>query len=587
MLTVSFDRMARVWDAQTGQRLTEPLKYANVVTSAQFSPDGKRLATTSADGTAQVWDAQTGQPLTEPLKHPGQVLSAQFSPDGKRIVTRSGDTARVWDIAPSPAGYPQWLLELATAVSGKVLSAQGSLEYTNQILVLDQLRQTLSEQSSSDDWSILGRWLLADRSTRTISPFSKVAIPEWIERQFNDATLQSLAELEQLARWTGDAVLLERVSQARPAVKIEEAARASARRAARPLSALEEHRVGASSGQAGSLNALAWLLAASPREDLRSGRIAVVLAERAVFETNRKDPQILDTLAAGLAEAGRFAEAAGVQREALGLLNDAQSKEDYGSRLKLYESNAPYRDAAANNLTPAPEDHLGMAALLRARGTLCAQFAQWTLAAGDLTKAIALDPDEHWNWYQLAPLLLETGDAGGYREHCHAMLTRFGATTDPPIAERTAKVCLLLPLDAADLAAANKLAETAVTLGKDDDWVVYYQFAKGFAEYRQANFAQAVEWTRKALRQPGADYNRDIQAYSVLALALHRLNKVGEAREALSKATELAGTKLPKLDSRDLGPAWHTWIIAQTLLREAKALLEGPSAPVAVPSAPK
>ena len=301
----------------------------------------------------------------------------------------------------------------------------------------------------------------------------------------------------------------------------------------------------------------------------------MILAEKAVAATSRKDPAILGTLAAGLAEAGRFAEAARVQREALGLLNDDKSKEDYSSRLKLYESNAPYRDAATNALAPAADDRLGMAALLRTRGTLCAQFAQWTLAASDLTKAIALNPDEDWNWFQLAPLLLETGDTGGYRKHCHAMLARFGTTNDPPIAERTAKVCLLLPLDGADLAAAAKLAETAVTLGKDDAWVAYYQFAKGLAEYRQANFAQAVEWTRKALGQPGTDYSRDIQAYSVLAMALHRLNQAGEAREALSKATELAGAKLPRLDSGDLGPDWHDWIIAQTLLREAKALIEG------------
>jgi hypothetical protein len=71
------------------------------------------------------------------------------------------------------------------------------------------------------------------------------------------------------------------------------------------------------------------------------------------------------------------------------------------------------------------------------------------------------------------------------------------------------------------------------------------------------------------------EYNRDIQAYSVLALALHRLNQAREAREALSKATELAGAKLPGLESGDRGPDWHNWIIAQTLLREARGLIEG------------
>ena len=114
-------------------------------------------------------------------------------------------------------------------------------------------------------------------------------------------------------------------------------------------------------------------------------------------------------------------------------------------------------------------------------------------------------------------------------------------------------------------------------LGKDDSSAAYYQFAKGLAEYRQVNLAQAVQWTRKALSQTGADYNRDVQAYSVLAMSLHRLNKADEAREAFSKATELAGAKLPRIESGDLGPAWYDWIIAQTLLRESKVLIEGGS----------
>jgi tetratricopeptide (TPR) repeat protein len=560
-----------VWDAQTGQALTEPLKHGSSVYSAQFSPDGKWVVTASADSTARVWDAQTGQPLTEPLKHAGWVNSARFSPDGKRLVTASSDgTARLWDVAPPPVGYPDWLLQLGTAVCGELLSAQRVLEYTNQVQAIDRFRQTLNQQTGADDWLILGRWLLADPSTRTISPFSRITLAEWIERRFNDATVNSLAELKQLAISTGDAVLLERVSQALPAVESAEAARASA-------GALENQRDLPRSGDAASLNALAWVVATSPREDLRDGRIAVILAERAAVATHRKDPAILDTLAAGLAEAGRFADAVLVQREALGLLRDDKSKADYGSRQKLYESNSPYRDAAANGLVPAADDRLGMAALLRARGTLCAQFAQWTLAAGDLTKAIPLNPGEHWNWYQLAPLLLEIGNPASYRKHCHAMLGLFGTTNAPPIAERTAKVCLLLPVDGADLAAATKLAETAVTLGKDDSLVAYYQFAKGLAEYRQANYAQAVECTQKALRQPVIDYDRDVQAYSVLAMALHKLNQAGEAREALSKATEVAGAKLPRIESGDLGPSWHDWIIAQTLLREAKALIEGGS----------
>ena len=38
------------------------------MTSAAFSPDGKRIVTASGDKTARVWDAATGKPIGQPLK---------------------------------------------------------------------------------------------------------------------------------------------------------------------------------------------------------------------------------------------------------------------------------------------------------------------------------------------------------------------------------------------------------------------------------------------------------------------------------------------------------------------------------------
>ena len=78
--------------------------------SASFSPDGKRIVTASEDKTARIWDAETGQQIGEPLSgHEGSVESAAFSPDGKRIVTASADkTARIWDVTVNgePIGEP-------------------------------------------------------------------------------------------------------------------------------------------------------------------------------------------------------------------------------------------------------------------------------------------------------------------------------------------------------------------------------------------------------------------------------------------------------------------------------------------------
>ena len=123
-----------------------------------------------------MWDAYTGQPLAEPLKHSSEVTAAQFSHDGKRVVTAAADhVARLWDIALANATFPYWLFELSEAISGQSLNKQGVLEPTklNRAEVLQQIRQKLNQESADDDWVVWGRWLLADPTTRTISPFSK------------------------------------------------------------------------------------------------------------------------------------------------------------------------------------------------------------------------------------------------------------------------------------------------------------------------------------------------------------------------------------------------------------------------------
>ncbi len=58
-----------------------------------------------------------------------------------------------------------------------------------------------------------------------------------------------------------------------------------------------------------SLNDTARLLATNPNASIRNGPQAVEFAERAAQLSDRRDPTILDTLAAAYAEAGRFPEA--------------------------------------------------------------------------------------------------------------------------------------------------------------------------------------------------------------------------------------------------------------------------------------
>jgi WD40 repeat protein len=65
------------------------MKHEEYVSSAVFSPDGKRVLTASVDNTARLWDAATGKQMGPDMRHEDAVTSAVFSPDGKRVLTAS------------------------------------------------------------------------------------------------------------------------------------------------------------------------------------------------------------------------------------------------------------------------------------------------------------------------------------------------------------------------------------------------------------------------------------------------------------------------------------------------------------------
>ncbi len=98
-------------------------------------------------------------------------------------------------------------------------------------------------------------------------------------------------------------------------------------------------------------NNLAWLQATCSAATLRNGAEAVAHARRADQLCGGRQPEVLDTLAAAYAEAGRFPEALATVRKALELAQQQNNKalaDTLRARMALYEAGKPYRQ------TPLP-----------------------------------------------------------------------------------------------------------------------------------------------------------------------------------------------------------------------------------------
>jgi WD40 repeat protein len=83
--------------------------------------------TASADKTARVWNAETGDPLTPPLRHLTKLKDAMFLADGRRIVTHdTNEECRIWPLPVDDRPVVD-LVDLSRLVSGHTETRFGRL----------------------------------------------------------------------------------------------------------------------------------------------------------------------------------------------------------------------------------------------------------------------------------------------------------------------------------------------------------------------------------------------------------------------------------------------------------------------------
>src|SRR5262245_5549682 len=109
LAAAGYDRVIRLWDAETLKPIRELKDHSDTVYGVAFSPDGKLLASASADRAVKVWDPQTGKRLYTLGDPTDWVYALTWHPDGKRLTAAGVDKSiRVWE---------------ATADGGKLIHA--------------------------------------------------------------------------------------------------------------------------------------------------------------------------------------------------------------------------------------------------------------------------------------------------------------------------------------------------------------------------------------------------------------------------------------------------------------------------------
>ncbi len=167
------------------------------------------------------------------------------------------------------------------------------------------------------------------------------------------------------------------------------------------------------------------------------------------------------------------------------------------------------------------------------------------------------------DWYGYAELCLFLGEEEEYCRARQVLLRRFGATTDPHVAERTARACLLLPAAGDELRQAVALAERAAA-AEPSKYQWHYPrclFARGLAEYRRGRLDRAVSLMRgDAARVLGP------APRLVLAMAQHKGGQEAEARTTLAAAILGHDWRASRVRDQD------DWL-CHALRREAEGLI--------------
>jgi len=206
-------------------------------------------------------------------------------------------------------------------------------------------------------------------------------------------------------------------------------------------------------------------------------------------------------------------------------------------------------------------------------------------AIQDLNKALELKPTDQASSCLLLSLLAVTGAREAYTQKRHEVLVQFARLSDPDAMERLARASLLMAGQDADSEVAIQMAHRAAKAGYCNGNLIARQLTESLAQFRAAQFSEAIQWARKATAtgsvaaQPGWSHlrMRTLGCATTLleAMSRQRLGQAAEASASLAMGMDLAKTEFLLPDESDPNSVWPDGLFIQALMREARLLIQG------------
>ncbi len=92
--------VAQLWDVERGKLIREFGGHTDILHDAEFSPDGRLLATAGYDRSIRIWEVATGRLVRTIVGHNGAIFALAFDPAGQVLASASADqTVKLWRVS--------------------------------------------------------------------------------------------------------------------------------------------------------------------------------------------------------------------------------------------------------------------------------------------------------------------------------------------------------------------------------------------------------------------------------------------------------------------------------------------------------